>query len=80
MSGFVNDEEEWVYVGEWVVEEFIVFKGIENDKGFVVKNFVVYYVIFVKFFKKIDNKGKIFVVQYEVKLQSRFFVCMFLKY
>ncbi|KAI9802201.1 MAG: hypothetical protein M1825_002921 [Sarcosagium campestre] len=63
-------DEEWAYVGEWAVEEPHVFKGIEGDKGLVVKNPAAHHAISAKFPKKIDNKGKTLVVQYEVKLQN----------
>lgn len=66
-----NDaEEEWAYVGEWAVEEPTVFKGIEGDKGLVLKNRAAHHAISAKFPKVIDNKGKTLVVQYEVKLQD----------
>ena len=52
------------------MEEPIIFKGIEGDKGLVVKNPAAHHAISAKFPKKIDNKGKTLVVQYEVKLQS----------
>lgn len=62
--------EEWAFVGEWAAEEPTVFKAIEGDKGLVVKNPAAHHAISAKFPKKIDNKGKTLVVQYEVKLQS----------
>lgn len=65
-----NDEEEWAFVGEWAVEEPFKYKGIEGDKGLVVKNPAAHHAISAKFPKKIDNKGETLVVQYEVKLQS----------
>ena len=68
-----KDDEEWAYDGEWAVEEPHVFKGIEGDKGLVVKNAAKHHAISAKFPKKIDNKGKTLVVQYEVKLQSGWF-------
>lgn len=71
MTGASNEEEEWAYVGEWAVEEPTVFKGIDNDKGLVVKNPAAHHAISAKFPSKIDNKGKTLVVQYEVKLQSK---------
>lgn len=43
---------------------------MEGDKGLVVKNAAAHHAISAKFPKKIDNKGKTLVVQYEVKLQS----------
>lgn len=69
-----KDEEEWAYVGEWAVEEPHVFKGMEGDKGLVVKNAAAHHAISAKFPEKIDPKGKTLVVQYEVKLQSTFLV------
>ena len=48
-----------------------MLKGIEGDKGLVVKNPAAHHAISAKFNKKIDNKGKTLVVQYEVKLQSK---------
>jgi calnexin len=66
-----NEEEQWAYVGEWAVEEPTVFKGMEGDKGLVVKNAAAHHAISAKFPKTIDNKGKTLVVQYEVKLQSK---------
>jgi calnexin len=73
MTGSAKDgEEEWAYVGEWSVEEPAVFKGMDGDKGLVVKNPAAHHAISAKFPKKIDNKGKTLVVQYEVKLQSEF--------
>ncbi|CRK46244.1 hypothetical protein BN1723_016656 [Verticillium longisporum] len=65
-----KEDEEWAYVGEWSVEEPSVFKGVEGDKGLVVKNPAAHHAISAKFPKAIDNKGKTLVVQYEVKLQS----------
>lgn len=65
-----GSEEEWTYVGEWSVEEPIVYKGMEGDKGLVVKNAAAHHAISAKFPKKIDPKGKPLVVQYEVKLQG----------
>lgn len=43
---------------------------MEGDKGLVVKNAAAHHAISAKFPKKIENKGKTLVVQYEVKLQS----------
>ncbi|KAK5990649.1 Calnexin-like protein [Cladobotryum mycophilum] len=65
-----EEEEEWAYVGEWAVEEPTVYKGIENDKGLVIKNPAAHHAISAKFPKALDNKGKTLVVQYEVKLQK----------
>lgn len=59
-------------MGEWAVEEPHVLKGIEGDKGLVVKNKAAHHAISAKFPSAIDNKGKTLVVQYEVKLQSMF--------
>ncbi|KAI9828683.1 MAG: hypothetical protein M1832_001786 [Thelocarpon impressellum] len=63
-------DEEWIYDGSWAVEESHVFPAIEGDKGLVVKNAAKHHAISAKFPKKIDNKGKTLVVQYEVKLQN----------
>lgn len=71
-KGSDKEEEEWAYVGEWAVEEPHVFKGMEGDKGLVVKNPAAHHAISAKFPKKIDNKGKTLVVQYEVKMQSQY--------
>jgi calnexin len=65
-----EEEEEWAYIGEWAVEEPYQFKGMEGDKGLVIKNPAAHHAISAKFPKKIDNKGKTLVVQYEVKLQK----------
>ncbi|KAL4792538.1 Calreticulin family-domain-containing protein [Aspergillus venezuelensis] len=65
-----KSEEDWAYVGEWSVEEPTVFKGIEGDKGLVVKNVAAHHAISSKFPKKIDNKDNTLVVQYEVKPQN----------
>jgi calnexin len=65
-----KSDEDWAYVGEWAVEEPTVFKGIEGDKGLVVKNPAAHHAISAKFPKKIDPKGKALVVQYEVKPQN----------
>lgn len=67
-----GDEEEWAYVGEWAVEEPSVFKGMEGDKGLVVKNPAAHHAISAKFPEKIDNTDKTLVVQYEVKMQSEY--------
>lgn len=66
-----KSEDDWAYVGNWAVEEPSVFKGIEGDKGLVVKDLAAHHGISAKFPKKIDNKGKTLVVQYEVKPQSK---------
>ncbi|KAF8469607.1 Calreticulin family-domain-containing protein [Kalaharituber pfeilii] len=65
-----TDTEEWAYVGQWAVEEPVALKGIEGDKGLVVKNVAAHHAISAKFDKPIDNTGKTLVVQYEVKLQN----------
>lgn len=66
-----KSEDDWAYVGNWAVEEPTVFKGMEGDKGLVVKDAAAHHAISAKFPKKIDNKGKTLVVQYEVKPQSK---------
>lgn len=66
-----STEEEWAYVGKWEVEEPSVLKGMEGDKGLVIKDKAAHHAISAKFPKAVDNKGKSLVVQYEVKLQSK---------
>lgn len=46
-------------------------KGVEGDKGLVVKDKAAHHAISAKFDKAIDNKDNTLVVQYEVKLQSK---------
>lgn len=70
LKGSTNSDEEWAYVGEFSVEEPTIFKGMEGDKGLVMKSPAAHHAISAKFPKKIDNKGKTLVVQYEVKLQN----------
>jgi calnexin len=65
-----SDDEEWAYVGTWSAEEPSVFKGMEGDKGLVIKDKAAHHAISAKFPKAIDNKDNTLVVQYEVKLQS----------
>ncbi|KAI9699163.1 MAG: hypothetical protein M1820_007242 [Bogoriella megaspora] len=65
-----NTDEDWAYVGTWEVEEPTVFKGIEGDKGLVLKDKAAHHAISAKFPKAVDNKKKTLVVQYEVKLQD----------
>jgi calnexin len=43
---------------------------MEGDKGLVMKDVAAHHAISAKFDKKIDNKKKTLVVQYEVKLQN----------
>jgi hypothetical protein len=66
-----STEEEWQYVGTWSVEEPTVLKGMEGDKGLVVKDKAAHHAISAKFAKPIDPKGKDLIVQYEVKLQGK---------
>ncbi|KAL5116963.1 hypothetical protein ACEQ8H_005181 [Pleosporales sp. CAS-2024a] len=64
------DDEDWAYVGTWSVEEPSVLKGMDGDKGLVIKDKAAHHAISAKFPKAIDNKDKTLVVQYEVKLQD----------
>jgi hypothetical protein len=48
-----------------------VLKGMEGDKGLVIKDKAAHHAISAKFPKAIDNKGQTLVVQYEVKLQGK---------
>ena len=52
------------------MEEPSVLKGMEGDKGLVLKDKAAHHAISAKFPKVIDNKGNTLVVQYEVKLQG----------
>nr|OQO27567.1 Calnexin [Rachicladosporium sp. CCFEE 5018] len=63
-------EEEWTYNGKWSVEEPTVLRGIEGDKGLVLKDKAAHHAISAKFPKAISNKKDTLVVQYEVKLQA----------
>ncbi|KAF1351160.1 putative calcium-binding protein precursor cnx1 [Delphinella strobiligena] len=63
-------EEEWAYVGTWSVEEPSVLRGIEGDKGLVLKDKAAHHAISAKFPKAIDNKDNTLVVQYEAKFQA----------
>ncbi|EON64158.1 hypothetical protein W97_03388 [Coniosporium apollinis CBS 100218] len=65
-----STEEEWAYVGNWAVEEPSVLKGIQGDKGLVIKDKAAHHAISAKFPKAIDNTKNTLVVQYEVKLQD----------
>lgn len=47
-----------------------MLKGVEGDKGLVLKDKAAHHAISAQFPKKLDNKGKTLVVQYEVKLQG----------
>ena len=67
-----TSEEEWAYVGNWAVEEPKVLKGIEGDRGLVIKDKAAHHAISAKFAEPLTNEGKTLVAQYEVKLQSRF--------
>lgn len=48
-----------------------MLKGMEGDKGLVIKDKAAHHAISAKFPKAIDNKKNTLVVQYEVKLQGR---------
>ncbi|KAF2234524.1 Calreticulin-domain-containing protein [Viridothelium virens] len=65
-----NTDDDWSYVGTWAVEEPSVLKGMEGDKGLVLKDKAAHHAISAKFPKAVNNKGKTLVVQYEVKLQN----------
>ncbi|EMR11423.1 hypothetical protein PNEG_00446 [Pneumocystis murina B123] len=66
-----DGNDTFFYVGEWRVEEPLVYKGIIGDKGLVLKTVAAHHAISAKFDKPINNKGKTLVVQYEVMLQNR---------
>ncbi|KAF2874907.1 calnexin-like protein [Massariosphaeria phaeospora] len=65
-----STDEEWAYVGTWSVEEPSVLKGMEGDKGLVIKDKAAHHAISAKFDKAVNNKKNTLVVQYEVKLQN----------
>ncbi|KAK5124290.1 hypothetical protein LTR85_001993 [Meristemomyces frigidus] len=65
-----NTEEEWAYVGTWSVEEPTVLRGIDGDKGLVLKDKAAHHAISAKFPTAVTNKDDTLVVQYEVKLQG----------
>lgn len=65
-------DEEWQYVGTWEVEEPKVLKGINGDKGLVLKDKAAHHAISAKFDKPITNKDDTLVVQYEAKFQGMF--------
>ena len=72
-------EEEWQYVGTWSVEQPTVLRGIEGDKGLVLKDKAAHHAISAKFNKPVSNKDQTLVVQYEAKFQSMsdgFEVCL----
>lgn len=48
-----------------------MLKGMEGDKGLVIKDKAAHHAISAKFPKAIDNKKNTLVVQYEVKLQGK---------
>ena len=57
-------KEQFSYVGQWVVEEPTVFKGMIGDKGLVVKNAAAHHAISAPIEVPLDNTGKTLVVQY----------------
>ena len=65
-----GDDEVFSYVGEWKVEEPIVNKGMEGQKGLVLKSVAAHHAISAAFDKPLDNTDKTLVIQYEVKLQD----------
>jgi len=66
-----NTEEEWAYVGTWSVEEPTVLRGIDGDKGLVLKDKAAHHAISAKFSQPVNNKDKTLVVQYETKEQGQ---------
>ena len=57
-------KEQFSYIGQWVVEEPNVFKGMIGDKGLVVQNAAAHHAISAPFEVPLDNTGKTLVVQY----------------
>lgn len=66
----VAESDEWAYRGEWAVEEPTVLKGIEGDKGLVMKKVAARHGISAKLREPFQNADKTLVLQYEVKLQN----------
>lgn len=63
--------EEFKYEGLWKVEEPVMFPGLKNDEGLVMKSKAKQHAISSLFNEPITFDGsKPFVVQYEVKLQN----------
>ena len=48
-----------------------MLRGIEGDKGLVLKDKAAHHAISAKFPKAVDNKDKTLVVQYEAKFQGK---------
>ncbi|OWB70350.1 hypothetical protein B5S31_g27 [[Candida] boidinii] len=65
-----SDSPDLKYKGKWSVEESIVNKGFNNDKGLVVKSEASHHAISAKLPQVFDNKDNTLVLQYEVKLQK----------
>ncbi|KAF9200270.1 hypothetical protein BGZ49_009528 [Haplosporangium sp. Z 27] len=65
-----SEGEVFSYVGQWKVEEPIVFPGIRGDLGLVAKTAASHHAISASLPEVVDNKDKTLVVQYEVKAQQ----------
>jgi calnexin len=63
-------DDEFNYVGEWDVEETIIFPGFKGDKGLVLKTKAAHHAIHAPLAEPFDNKDNTLVLQYEVKLQE----------
>ncbi|AOA62936.1 Calnexin [Komagataella phaffii CBS 7435] len=62
--------EEFTYVGEWAIEEPVVYPGFKKDRGLVVKSEAAHHAISAQLPQVFDNTDNTLVLQYEVKLQQ----------
>ncbi|KAF9172458.1 hypothetical protein BGX21_005328 [Mortierella sp. AD011] len=65
-----SEGEVFSYVGQWNVEEPVVFPGLKGDLGLVAKTAAAHHAISASLPEVVDNKDKALVVQYEVKAQQ----------
>ncbi|KAG7709430.1 hypothetical protein KL914_001820 [Ogataea haglerorum] len=63
-------DDNFVYRGEWDVEEPTVNPGLKGDKGLVVKTEAAHHAISARLPTPFDNTNNTLVLQYEVKLQK----------
>ncbi|ODV83995.1 hypothetical protein CANARDRAFT_236811 [[Candida] arabinofermentans NRRL YB-2248] len=65
-----KDTEEFVYNGEWSIEESEINPGFKNDLGLVVKSEAAHHAIYAPLPSIFNNTDNTLVLQYEVKLQN----------
>lgn len=63
-------DEEFAYIGKWLVEEPTVYPGLAGDRGLVAKLEAAHHAISHRLGQVFDNKDNTLVMQYEVKLQK----------